>query len=463
MPIAIGQSLVRTFSDGSPDGSSLGQSATDPLTIYGGNPVVQPSGNAQVALIRGNPAGVVYTNYSAQTPAAVSATTSTVEQTFTVQLGTGGQMLAATTDLMFVNKITSQAGLGVGNIRVSSSNVVGITYSNFTTASITPASAEAYTIVGVRGLGSFKISATLTPAAVPASSSVEQTFAVTGLPVGALVQVNKPSAQAGLDIGNVRVVSNNVLGITYFNLTSASITPTSAEAYTIAALPGLDAVNNEVMYGFNVGTPGAISSGVVVTGGATTLTGLLATDVVLNVVKPTPQSAAANATLIAYSIPTAGVLTNYYAAVGTGNTPTSGEVYGVRTFRLNPAAPLVNYQQSLAPTAVSANTTAEQTFTVTGLVAASPVWVNKPSFTSGLVVVGVRVSAVNTLAITYGNLTTATITPPTEVYTIGNFQTVTPGANNCVYQTVSPTVIGLGNLANATRSALTSMSAIAGA
>ena len=466
MPLATGQNLLRVLSDGSPDGTSLGNGPTDLLSFYGGltgTPVAQPAGNAQTALIRGQQAGVIATYASAQTPSAVSATFSTAEQALTVQLGTGGQMLLATTDLVFVNKPTSQAGLGVGNIRVSSSNVVGLTYSNFTSASITPTSAEGYAVVGIRGLGQYKISATLTPAAVAASSSVEQQFTVTGLPVGALVQVSKPTAQAGLDIGNVRVVSNNVLGITYFNLTSASITPTSAEAYTITALPGLDALNNEVYYGFNVGTVQAISAGVVASTGATTLTGLLATDIVQNVIKPTPQSAAANATFITYSIPTANTLTNYYSAVGTGNTPTSGEVYGVVTKRLNPAAPLVLYNQTLTPTAISANTTAEQTFTVTGLVAASPVWVNKPSFTSGLVIVGVRVSAANTLAINYGNLTSATITPPAEAYTIGNFQVPTPGNANCVYQCVSPAFQNVANIAGAVRTALTNTALIAGA
>lgn len=462
MPLATGTSLNRVFSDGSPDGSSLGQSTTDLISLYGATPVAQPSGNAQTAVARGQQAGVIATYATAQTPSAVSATFSTAEQTFTIQNGTGAQMLIAAGDLLFINKPTNQAGLGVGNVRVSSSNVAGVTFSNFTSASITPTSAESYALTAIRGLGAFKISATLTPAVVALSSSAEQQFTVTGLQVGSLVQVIKPSAQAGLDIGGCRVVSNNVLGITFFNLTSAAITPTSAEAYTITALPGLDAINNEIYYGFNVGTVGAISSGIVVSGGSTTLTGLLATDIVTNVIKPTPQSAAANATVVAYSIPTANVLTNYYAAIGTGNTPTSGEIYGVKTTRLAPAAPLLLYSQTLTPVAVSANTTAEQTFTVTGLISGTPVWVNKPSYTAGLVIVGVRVSATNTLAINYGNLTSATITPPAETYTIGNFQVPTPGNGNCVYQTVSPIVNNLGNLVNAERSALVSIGALAG-
>jgi hypothetical protein len=231
----------------------------------------------------------------------------------------------------------------------------------------------------------------------------------------------------------------------------------------VYALAGLDAFNSEVAYGFNVGAVGAITAGVVVSAGATTLTGLLATDAVLGLFKPTPQAAATNVATPIYGIPTANTLTLYYLGTGTGGTPTSSEVYTVKTMRLNPAAPLLNYSQSLAPVSVAANTTAEQTFTVTGLVAGTPVWVNKPSPTGGLGVVGVRVSAANTLAITYGNVTAAAIVPPTETYLIGNFQVPAPGAGNSVYQTVAPVMDRLSTLTNAERAALVAVGLIAGA
>lgn len=464
MPIATGPSLARQLSSGGSDGTTLGNSASDPISFYGATPVVQPSGNAQAAITRGSQAGVVATYSSTQSPSAVAQGT-TAEQTLTIQSGTGGQMLLAANDLVFVNKPTSQAGLGVGNVRVSSGNTLGITYSNIPAAggNITPTASQAYGVVALRGLGSFALTATLTPAAVAANTSVEQTFPVTGLQVGNLVQVNKPTAQAGLDIGGCRVVSNNVLGITFMNVTAAAITPTAAEVYNIVALPGLDAVNNDVLYGFNVGTVGAIGAGVVVSGGSTTLTGILATDMVTGIFKPTPQATATNIATPIYGIPTANTLTPYFLGTGSGSTPTASEVYGIRTVRLNPAAPLLNYSQSLTPTSVAAATTAEQTFTVTGLVAGTPVWVNKPSCTTGIAIVGVRVSAVNTLAITFANMTSAAIVPPIETYTIGNFQVPLPGAGNCVYQSVSPVITGLANLSNSSRTALVSTGLIAGA
>lgn len=66
---------------------------------------------------------------------------------------------------------------------------------------------------------------------------------------------------------------------------------------------------------------------------------------------------------------------------------------------------------TLSPTSVANATSAEQTFTVPGLLASDLVTVNKPTTQAGLGIVGSRVSAVNTLAITFMNSTAATITP----------------------------------------------------
>lgn len=452
--------FVRQLSDGNPNGTVLGTGPTDLIGFEGAAPVAQQSGNAQVAVTRGQAAGVIASYSSTQSPTAVTLNT-TVASSMTVQSGTGATMLPAAGDLFYINKPTAQAGLGVGNIYASSSNTVSVNFSNFTGSTITPTASEVYKIVAIRGLPS--ITATLTPAAVPANTIAEQQFTVVGLPPGMLVQVNKPTNQTGLDIMGCRVVSSNVLGITFGNVTAAPITPTAAESYTVYALAGLDASNNELAYGFNVGTVGAITAGVVITGGATTLTGLLATDAVLGIFKPTAQAAATNVATPIYGIPTANTLTLYYLGTGTGGTPTASEVYGIKTYRLNPAAPLLNYSAPLVPVAVGANTTAVQTFTITGLIAGTPVWVNKPSATSGLGIVGVYVSAANTLAIVYGNITASAITPPAETYLVGNFQVPSPGAGNSVYQTVAPVMDRLATLTNAERSALVTLGLIAGA
>lgn len=92
-------------------------------------------------------------------------------------------------------------------------------------------------------------------------------------------------------------------------------------------------------------------------------------------------------------------------------------------------------QVTLSPVAVAQNTTAEQTFTIKGLqVGDVPLTVNKPTAQAGLGIVGFRVSAANTLAVTFSNNTGGSITPtasekyliaiarPDSVETDGNIQ-----------------------------------------
>ena len=74
---------------------------------------------------------------------------------------------------------------------------------------------------------------------------------------------------------------------------------------------------------------------------------------------------------------------------------------------------------TLSPALIAANTSAEQTFTVNGLLAGDHVSVNKPTAQAGMAVVGTRVTAANTLGITFGNFTAANITPTAaQVYLI---------------------------------------------
>ena len=83
--------------------------------------------------------------------------------------------------------------------------------------------------------------------------------------------------------------------------------------------------------------------------------------------------------------------------------------------------PIKKYSITLTPAIVGANTTAEQTFTCTGLVSSTDkiIGVSKPSAQAGLGIVGWRVSADNTVAIVFSNNTGAGITPTAgETYTV---------------------------------------------
>jgi hypothetical protein len=100
--------------------------------------------------------------------------------------------------------------------------------------------------------------------------------------------------------------------------------------------------------------------------------------------------------------------TNFSGLAIDGDTPGSGTaITGIKV-----------YSQSIDVASVAANTSAEQTFTVTGLATTDKVFVIKPSLSAGLVIGNARVSAANTLAVTFGNLTASPIDPAAEAYTI---------------------------------------------
>jgi hypothetical protein len=73
---------------------------------------------------------------------------------------------------------------------------------------------------------------------------------------------------------------------------------------------------------------------------------------------------------------------------------------------------------SLDVASVAANVSAEQTFTVAGLAVGDLVFVVKPTLSAGLGVVNARVSAADTLAITFMNTTAAPVDPAAESYLI---------------------------------------------
>jgi hypothetical protein len=83
------------------------------------------------------------------------------------------------------------------------------------------------------------------------------------------------------------------------------------------------------------------------------------------------------------------------------------------------------FNLTLSPASVAPNTSAEQTFSTTGigLLTTDIVLVQKPTSQAGLVLGGSRVSATDQLAINFGNLTASTITPTaSQVYTVAVFR-----------------------------------------
>lgn len=80
-------------------------------------------------------------------------------------------------------------------------------------------------------------SVTLSPAAVGANTTAEQTFAVPGiLATDMIVGISKPTAQAGIGIVGWRVSAAGTVGITFSNNTAGSLTPTASQVYLICYL-----------------------------------------------------------------------------------------------------------------------------------------------------------------------------------------------------------------------------------
>ena len=102
-----------------------------------------------------------------------------------------------------------------------------------------------------------------------------------------------------------------------------------------------------------------------------------------------------------------GIYTNYPVVVNNSITANSF-VGNVGT----------QYSASLTPVSVAADTTAEQTFTVTGLTTGQGVIVNGPAPTAGTGIVNARVSATNTLALTFVNATAAAVVPASGTYLV---------------------------------------------
>ena len=89
------------------------------------------------------------------------------------------------------------------------------------------------------------------------------------------------------------------------------------------------------------------------------------------------------------------------------------------TVKSNPhLEPSTRYTVTVNPASVAANTSAEQTFACTGLLVTDLVVVSKPTLTAGLSIGSSRVSAADTLAITFVNSTAAPIDAASESYQV---------------------------------------------
>ncbi len=260
---------------------------------------------------------------------------------------------------------------------------------------------------------------TVTATSVAPNTTAEQTFTVTAA-IGAFVIAQKPTVDAGISIVGARVTTTNTVGLTYANDTAATITPTATQTYTFEVIPAAMTISATL-------SPSAVGPNVFAEQ-LFTVNGVPAGSAVA-VNKPTAQAGLGILDARVVSAGLVGITFGNFTAATI--TPTASESYLFFASAEVDIAPVFKaLTAALTPVSVAANTSAEQTFTVPGLLANSQVFVNKPSATAGLGIGGARVSAANTLAINFVNNTAAAIIPPAETYTVGFFPGAAPAAGS---------------------------------
>jgi hypothetical protein len=428
---------------------TIGLSPSDTVGFYNTPGVTQPFGSVQAALPVAGNAGDITTNSLSVAPGATVTLNTVLARAVTLNIP--GPL---TTDFALpINKLTSQAGLAVFSSRIAGANSLEITFGNNTGASIQPATEVCqYTYVSAQ----LCLTAVLSPASVAANTTVEQIFPVTGVYPGQIVFVSKPTTQTGLGIQNCRVVANNQVAIAFVNLTAAPIVPTAAETYSFFATSGLSAMSPYL----EVGVQSVATAILTITSQEIALTAaqVLADDVVIGVSKPSLNAGVSTGSARAG----AGTITQTWTNPTTGSVTPTVETLTYGILRHNQLAPMAVQTAGLIPISVAANTSAELTFTVPNLIAGTFVGINKPTLTPGICMAGVRVSATNTLAITFMNITGAAIVPPPEVYTILYSPNVALTGTSWIKFFGSQFQNGVNNLLTAIRSALVATGFIAG-
>lgn len=174
-------------------------------------------------------AGKTLTANSTLTLAGTDGNTLTINTSMTLT-GAAGKTLTLSNSLQFIGLDGASISFPLASISVARSDAAqaftGVqTFNNGINLS------GVYTATRLA-----KFSAVLSPVAVAANTTAEQIFAVAGVSVGDVLQVNKPTSQAGLGIVGVRVSSAGNVGINFSNNTAAPITPTAAETYLFSAM-----------------------------------------------------------------------------------------------------------------------------------------------------------------------------------------------------------------------------------
>ena len=157
-----------------------------------------------------------------------------VEQTVTVS-----SIISSDIVMGIPSKPAFQAQLGIVGARITTANVLGISFATGNQTGVTPTASEIYStnIYRANPVAPMTLySMSVTPASVAANTSGEQAFSpgnISTIPANSFVLVNKPTSTAGLGLGGARVSGAGVVAITFLNPTATAIVP-PVETYLVA-------------------------------------------------------------------------------------------------------------------------------------------------------------------------------------------------------------------------------------
>jgi len=494
MPLST-SAAVRQLSDGNSIGTVLGQSATDKIGFYTSGtsaPVVQPAYantgfplNANLvspavvtnaAGINPNGSGGTIIKYQVSLQTNSVAATTTAEQTSYVGYTSTSIYGVDSTSVIWVNKSTATAGLGIAGARVSysgTSGIIAVTYINESSAAQN-IPVQVYDVIEIKQ-GPLTTTATLSPAAIPATSTVEQIFTITGNVCypGTIGIVNKPTNQTSLGYSQfARVVGLNQVGITFVNtLSTAAITPTAAESYAFAFIPALNAFNPTLIYMVPQGQGATNASST--TWETTAATGVVPQDVCSGVSLALSSAALSSTSIGSPYVTAAGVIQVAYQTVLGTQTPPASQTLAITVQKQTPLNPCVIYSTTLPATTCAATTTVEMTSAVSGVLASTSVAVVPIAgpWPSGVILANARVTSAGAIGLTFINPTTTSVSIPATPVQIANIQMQGPGAGQllgstagagcAVVQSYFPGLQQSVSIANALRTALVNLGLVA--
>lgn len=445
--------------------------------IMGGGAVTQRTGPVQAVLAVSQTTGYMlgYTSLSQGSP------TLTAQNVSSTQITLSGAPQLSTADVVIANKQAFVSNFAVGQtVRVVSVSqqantlVVALNALNANVSGVGSVTPNGETYVMAAFKGALVNTATLTPAVVPANSVAEQNFTVAGLQPGMIVALQKPTEQAALAIGNVRVPAANTLAVQFLNIGNTAVTPTAGEVYSYVAALGVQGVSPILVAGVNLG---GASSGIatltsVTSGGGNTplsvkVTGINVDDLVIGVGQNTIPLTAANQIFLGEARVSSVANTLQLSFVNTNSaltiTALSTDTWMIPIMRPNSDAPMTILPASVASATIGPNSTTEVAATVTGITVSSAILVQKPSFTAGLTVMGSRVTAatLGQIAIVIANPTNASVVLPAETYLVAQFRPVV-GTGHHIAQLVAPMGVQGVALTNEMRNALAGTQLIKG-